>query len=851
MTRFKTMLGISLLLMMMGAKAYAATCYVTNRAASTAQGTLLQVLSNQGTGSNQCSEIKFTVTGEIEVPAQIHINSGVTIDGENKVTLKPTQNFYSGVQDGCFVRVVNNKTPNTETTYGPGQSAIKNIVIDARNITNKVVCIYSDGNRLENVVVQDGKFQGIVIDKGTKNYITQSDILYNNQKGILISNGGNQGIMAPKDPLIIKSGADYILIAGVETDVKEVELFDATGMPSPQGEFISNLTNISNITPSVVSGGIKYFAVKGSGFLNSKLALTATDDMYNTSEFSGIANVINYDITKCKLDASLIQNYLNNPGGNPCLNQGNAGCEDKDGDKVCDATDNCPSDYNEAQIDVDKDGKGDICDPYLPSCENYYNIWTNGNSSAAEHDEATVIFSECCNMEDHYNEKVCKDMRCAFDFILGLIFGDKDYDGAFDGTDNCKDIPNGPCAGTQDQLDTDKDGIGDVCDNCPLVYNPLQEDTNKNGAGDLCEVKKWEDEDWDKDGVNNGQDNCISYPNPDQKDSDKDGIGDACDTDLDGDGYDNFSDNCPMLSNPDQKDVDGDGVGDACDPLNGVLISDDFDGDGIPNQDDNCIFIKNSDQKDENHNGVGDACERVDSGNVSDVDGDGIPNQKDNCPVVYNQDQADADNDHIGDACENMAYNGDLDGDLVMDWEDNCITVKNPDQHDSDGDGIGDACESDVTLNIDQLKDLDGDGVPNFGGKTIDNCPVIWNPLQQDSDGDGIGDACDPDVHLSPQDDLDGDGIKNEDDNCPAIKNPDQKDTDKNGIGDACDFGTMPVPGTGANPPGYEISGGRIANGEACSLNPMATADGVPTQLILMALLFGIVLATRIKRHVK
>jgi hypothetical protein len=60
-----------------------------------------------------------------------------------------------------------------------------------------------------------------------------------------------------------------------------------------------------------------------------------------------------------------------------------------------------------------------------------------------------------------------------------------------------------------DDVDTDLDGINDLCDNCPTVWNPLQRDRDWDGVGDTC-------------------DNCPDDYNPDQADSDGDGIGDAC-----------------------------------------------------------------------------------------------------------------------------------------------------------------------------------------------------------------------------------------------------------------------------------------------------------------------------------
>ncbi|HEX4824178.1 MAG TPA: thrombospondin type 3 repeat-containing protein [Candidatus Polarisedimenticolaceae bacterium] len=117
--------------------------------------------------------------------------------------------------------------------------------------------------------------------------------------------------------------------------------------------------------------------------------------------------------------------------------------------------------------------------------------------------------------------------------------------------------------------DDDADGVPNVADNCPTIYNPSQSDIDQDGHGDDC-------------------DNCPSVSNPSQSDLDHDGIGDACDSDLDNDGVPNAVDNCPTVPNADQADLDGDQVGDSCD---------------------NCPNVSNPDQADTDHNGIGDACQ--------------------------------------------------------------------------------------------------------------------------------------------------------------------------------------------------------------------------------------------------
>jgi hypothetical protein len=92
------------------------------------------------------------------------------------------------------------------------------------------------------------------------------------------------------------------------------------------------------------------------------------------------------------------------------------------------------------------------------------------------------------------------------------------------------------------QVDTDGDGERNPCDqnddndtwqdfqdNCPLVVNDDQVDTDNDGLGDVCETAA-PPMDTDGDGVPDGVDNCPLTPNANQLDTDGDGIGDACDT---------------------------------------------------------------------------------------------------------------------------------------------------------------------------------------------------------------------------------------------------------------------------------------------------------------------------------
>ena len=264
---------------------------------------------------------------------------------------------------------------------------------------------------------------------------------------------------------------------------------------------------------------------------------------------------------------------------------------------------------------------------------------------------------------------------------------------------------------TEFEEDRDSDGVPDESDNCPDTYNPTQDDSDKDGIGDVC--------DDDDCGCNNEDQLIIVCQDNMTRRVECSGLGDyntfcgpceslnsnpcsTCTPDEDGliticvipftrDNLRTFRGECNQLGrffNTDGTFADLDNV---CGPCNCALVDDvDTDGDGVCDRTDECpddptrseAGMCGCDDQDSDNDWVCDSVDICPGGNdKNDDDGDGVPNLCDICPGF--DDSADMDGDGIPDGCDS------------------------PDTGNGDGNTGFQVCETADTINTDVLFVID------------------------------------------------------------------------------------------------------------------------------------------------
>lgn len=486
--------------------------------------------------------------------------------------------------------------------------------------------------------------------------------------------------------------------------------------------------------------------------------------------------------------------------------------DDQDNDGIATSTDNCPTNANPAQADLDGDNLGDACDGDWDNdgIPNGDDICPKGETNWHSTTGSDWDGDGCKDEEDDDtdNDGIYVDDECPYGERGNGTpnnIDDRDADGCYDINDD----------------DDDGDGIPDLNDDCNLKTSVVKAgdwvDNDNDGCHDTKPGAYGEDNNDDNDEFDDPIDDCPNVSGYSTK-------GKSGCPDSDGDSWANDVDDCPGIAGT--SDIDRNGCRDN-------------DGDGYSNPDEEHTASDGADAfpdelsqwRDQDGDGFGDnrngfeadACRNLygtsihDRIGCSDSDGDGFSDPTGNWGVDVGADHfvdqpsqwMDTDNDGFGDnesgfegdACPSLTGNStkdqfgciDTDGDGYSDHGSDAFPTEKSQHVDADGDRFGDnstGFEADACPDIHGTSmhdrhgcsDTDDDGYsdPDETWGLPQGADAFWDDKTQwnDYDGDGFGDnlsgnradACPEEPGSSLSDrfgclDSDNDGRSNPDSN--------------------------------------------------------------------------------------
>jgi hypothetical protein len=207
------------------------------------------------------------------------------------------------------------------------------------------------------------------------------------------------------------------------------------------------------------------------------------------ADVDGVGDACDFD----DVDFDGVENSIDNcpdvynPAQLPGTGNRGAACSqttDRDGDGSIDLNDNCVRTPNANQANVDGDSLGNVCDgdcsaaavgtAATGSCERTATTvcTVNGNCPVTGHCSLSIN-TVCTNNGQCPSGESCLDIvqeTCKRSTVVNsgtclLVDDDLDADTVPDGQDNCPTISNPPVVpNTKIQVDSDRDGLGDVCD---------------------------------------------------------------------------------------------------------------------------------------------------------------------------------------------------------------------------------------------------------------------------------------------------------------------------------------------------------------------------------------------------